>query len=55
MYQLGEHPKCVNLFFLVVGASRSLVAIREQDAPTTNFIFACIGMLPQLVNTIQTK
>ena len=32
--------------FSVVRASCSLTGTRERDAPTTNFIFACIGMLP---------
>ncbi len=39
----GEHPKCVNLFFCSDGSLARFLDIREQDAPTTNFIFAKLG------------
>jgi hypothetical protein len=38
-----EHPKCVNLFFCSDGSLARFLDIREQDAPTTNFIFAKLG------------
>jgi hypothetical protein len=36
---IWEHPKCVNLFFCSDGSLARFLDIREQDAPTTNFIF----------------
>ncbi len=44
---IWEHPKCVNLFFCSDGSLARFLDIREQDAPTTNFIFAKLGCSQQ--------